>query len=86
MPDTLRDVLLDAWLSLVTSLELSDDDLVDPGFVSDALGDLVPALARLAPADRELLTDLIRQRAAAEPDPDRRQILQDTPGHFGLTE
>lgn len=87
MPDdALRDALLAAWLNLVVSLELSDDDLVDPGFVADALGDLTTDLGALASTDRALLVELIRRRAATETDPSRRAILDETPENFGLTD
>ena len=35
MSDALTEVLLAALLDVVASLELSADDLVDPGFVAD---------------------------------------------------
>ncbi|GAA4608000.1 hypothetical protein BJY16_006623 [Actinoplanes octamycinicus] len=85
MSDAIRDALLSAWLDLVAALELSDDDLVDPGFVSDVLGDLTTDLrSSLSQSDRALLVKLIRQHAARESDPERREVFEETPEHFGL--
>ncbi|MCO8276888.1 hypothetical protein M1L60_40540 [Actinoplanes sp. TRM 88003] len=87
MSDAIRDALLGAWLHLVAALELSDDELVDPGFVSDVLGDLTTDLrSRLSQSDRALLVELIRQHAAREMDPERREVFEETPENFGLTD
>ncbi|MCM4078247.1 hypothetical protein [Paractinoplanes hotanensis] len=87
MSDSIRDALLRAWLHLVAALELSDDELVDPGFVSDVLGDLTTDLrSSLSQSDRALLVELIRQHAARELDPERREVFEETPEHFALTD
>jgi hypothetical protein len=84
MSDALTEALLAALLDLVASLDLSDDDLVDPGFVTDVLDDVATHLEPLDDADRTHLVALIRAHAAAEPDEDRREVFADAPEDFGL--
>ncbi|HTF07416.1 MAG TPA: hypothetical protein VK659_04505 [Asanoa sp.] len=86
MSDALTEVLLAALLDVVASLELSADDLVDPGFVADAFDDVTGQLDALTDADRALLVTLIRAPAATEPNADRRSVLAGAPEHFGLLE
>ena len=84
MPDAIRDALLAALLDCVTALDLSDDELVDPGFASDVLGDVTGHLDALGAEDRALLVTLIEQRAASETSPERREYLAEAAEHFGL--
>jgi len=84
MSDAVRDALLDALLSCIVSLELSDDDLLDPGAVTAIQEDVAFALGRLGDSDRALLVTLIEERAAVETDPARRELLDDLPDVLGL--
>jgi hypothetical protein len=84
MSDAVRDALLEALLNCVASLALSDDELVHPDVASDLLNDITHDLGSLNEADRALLTALIRRRAAAEPDPVRREVFEDSPEDLGL--
>ena len=84
MSDALRDSLLAALLDVLASIELSDDDQVEPRFASDVLEDVTYHLDALAESDRALLVTLIRKHAVTESDPDRRQIIEDAPEDLGL--
>ena len=84
MSDAVRDALLEALLNCILSLELSDDELVDPGAATAIQEDIAFTLGRLGDADRALLVTLIEERAATETDPARRELLDDLPDALGL--
>ena len=82
--DAIRDALLGALLDSVVTLELADDEAADLGLVSGIEEDIGYEFERLGEDDRALLVTLILRRAAVEPDPARREVLEEFPDAFGL--
>ncbi|MFF3611238.1 hypothetical protein [Streptomyces sp. NPDC002580] len=88
LEDTVTDPLLitlaDALANLVVSIDLSDDDDVDPDVCVPWLEDVAATLNQLSAEDRHRLARIIREVAAGESDTRRQAALLETPDHFGL--
>lgn len=84
MSDPIRNVLLEALLDLIASIELSDDEVVDADFADEAFNAVAAHLQTLSRPDRELLATLIAESAAKQTDFDRREVYEDAPDDLGL--
>jgi hypothetical protein len=84
MSDPIRSALLEALLNCIVPLQLADDEAVDLDLAVAISEDIAATLGRLGPSDRTLLATLIRQLAARETDPARREVLEQTPDALGL--
>ncbi|MET7666825.1 hypothetical protein [Micromonospora luteifusca] len=79
----LTGVLLDALLECLSFLELSDDEVVDPDEAASVQGRVAGHFDALGPAEREVLTRLVKARAAQETGA-VREWLDELPKSFGL--
>jgi hypothetical protein len=80
LPATLADVLA----NLMISIDMTDDDDVDPDICVPWFEDVTYKLGRLSVDDRHRLARLIRELAEREPDARRQAALLETPEHLGL--
>ncbi|MGJ3561232.1 hypothetical protein ACR6C2_35070 [Streptomyces sp. INA 01156] len=69
---------------LITSIDMTSDEDVDPDLASGWFEDLAYAFDQLPPVDRLRLAALFRDAAQHEPQPDRRASMMDLPENFGL--
>ncbi|KAB1977982.1 hypothetical protein [Streptomyces triticiradicis] len=76
--------LADALANLTVSIDMTDDEDVDPDVCVPWLEDVVDKLGRLSTDDRHRLARMIREVAGREPDARRRAALLETPYHLGL--
>ena len=73
-----------AFMEIVISIDLTDDDDIDPD-VATALLEPVAALLQDMPSeDRQYLTGLLLARAEEETSPERRATALDLPTALGL--
>ncbi|MGR8009852.1 hypothetical protein [Streptomyces hypolithicus] len=84
MSDTLLTTLATAMAQLVTAIDLTGDDDVDPDVATTWFEDLADSLGRLPAEDRHLLAALFRQTAMKETRPDHREAMLEMPENFGL--
>lgn len=76
--------LAKAFAALLVSIDLTDDDELDPD-VAAALVEPVTAMARdLTPEDRAKLVSLIETAAQSETDPVRQRSMLALPEDLGL--
>ncbi len=73
-----------ALASVVASIQLSNDEDVDPDVANKLLEPVGAILQEMESGDREQLTRLVQVCAEAETNPDRRQIIEALPEAFGL--
>jgi hypothetical protein len=66
------------------SIDLTDDDEVDPDLATTWFEDITAELDRLSESDRAALATLIRRLAREEIDEARRAALLEFPESFGL--
>jgi DNA-binding FadR family transcriptional regulator len=76
--------VLDALLECLAFLELSDEGSVDPDDAIRTMESVAHILAGMPESDRRTLADMVRARAAVEPDAARRAFYEATPEGLGL--
>ncbi|MFF9343998.1 maleylpyruvate isomerase N-terminal domain-containing protein [Streptomyces sp. NPDC014773] len=84
MSDALLNALAEALAGLVTAVETSDEDVLDPAAAVAWLEGTGHVLAGLGTADRRALDRLFREAAPREPSGARRRRLLTVPEGFGL--
>lgn len=80
------EILIKVLADLIVSIDLSDDELVDPEFATAVLGDAVSVLGDLTPEERMQISEIIAEYAETESDERRRAALRDLPDDLGLLE
>ncbi|MEV6200883.1 maleylpyruvate isomerase N-terminal domain-containing protein [Streptomyces sp. NPDC051771] len=86
MSDALLNALAEALAGLVTAVETSDEDVLDPDTAVRWLEDTGYVLRGLGAADRHALDRLFREAARRQPPGPRREDLLLVSGGFGLDE
>ena len=76
--------LAKAFMGIVVSIDLTDDDDIDPDVATSLLEPVAALLQGMAEDDRRALIDLLAECAQDEQDPDRRMVADDLPGALGL--
>ena len=71
-----REVLADLMLDVIVFAELGTEDEINPDTAVRLLEDTIAALHRLGASDRLWLHDHVQAAARAEPDPERRRVLE----------
>ncbi|MET8861114.1 hypothetical protein [Streptomyces sp. NPDC004579] len=84
MTDPLLITLADALANLMVSIDMTDDDDVDPDVCVPWFEDVAHKLSQLSADDRHRLAQVIREVADREPDAQRQAALLETPDHLGL--
>ncbi|MFJ6011748.1 hypothetical protein [Streptomyces sp. NPDC092952] len=77
--------MAEALVDVLWFIDGSEDEQMDPDDAVKVLEGVAHAIGALPDDQREELTALIGQMAAAETDPDRREFLEEFPEGFGLT-
>ena len=80
------EVLVRTLADLIVSIDLSDDESVDPEFASAILGDVSAAIDGLDDDERSRIADIIADHAENESNERRRNALQELPENLGLTD
>lgn len=70
-------------MGIVVSIDLANDDDIDPDVAASLLEPVAAFLRGLAEDDRRALIDLFAECAKDEQDPDRRMAAGDLPGALG---
>jgi hypothetical protein len=78
--------IIEALVNLVVSIDLTDEETVDPDFAVSAFEDMTSTLASLSDEERGRMTQVIRSLAEAEASTQRRQALLELPGHLQLVD
>jgi hypothetical protein len=78
------EALAKSLVQLVTSIDLTDDEEVDPDLATTWFEDVAYELQRLPAADRTALATLIHRLAEEETNESRRVALLEFPESFGL--
>jgi hypothetical protein len=86
MTDRLVTVLAAAMAQLITAIDATSDDEVDPGLASGWFDDVAAAFNQMSDADRQRLAELFRQAAARETRSEVRRAILELPDNFGLEE
>ncbi|MFE4826187.1 hypothetical protein [Streptomyces sp. NPDC056672] len=86
MNDGLLTTLATAMARLITSIDMTSDEEVDPDLATGWFEDLAYAFDQLPPADRVRLAALFREVTEHESRPDVRAAMRDLPESFGLEE
>ncbi|GGV52277.1 hypothetical protein GCM10010293_64640 [Streptomyces griseoflavus] len=84
MSDRLLTTLATAVAQLITAIDLTSDDEVDPDLATTWFEDLADTLDRLPAADRARLADLFAAAAERETRPDVRASMARLPEDLGL--
>ncbi|MBT2488815.1 hypothetical protein J7E96_09825 [Streptomyces sp. ISL-96] len=84
MSDTLLTTLATAMAQLVTAIDLTDEDDVDPDLATTWFEDVADHLGRLSAEDRHRLAALFREAAMDETRPEFREAMLEVPENFGL--
>lgn len=84
MSDTLLSTLATAMAQLVTAIDMTDEDDVDPDLATTWFEDVADNLGRLSAEDRQRLAALFREAAMEETRPDFREAMLEVPENFGL--
>lgn len=82
--DPLLIALTDALANLMVSIDMSDDDDIDPEICAPWLEDVTSTLDQLSDDDRHRLAQIIREVAGRESDAQRQAALLETPDHLGF--
>ncbi|MEW2295684.1 hypothetical protein ABZ719_23750 [Streptomyces sp. NPDC006743] len=86
MSARLLNTLAAAMAQLITAVEMTSDEEVDPALATAWFDDLAGTLGELPPADRLRLAGLFKAAADQETRPDVRALMMELPEHFGLEE
>ncbi|MFE2536932.1 hypothetical protein [Streptomyces sp. NPDC059371] len=84
MTDPLLITLADALANLLVSIDMTDDEDVDPDVCVPWFEDVAHKLSRLPADDRHRLAQVIQEVADREPDTRRRAALLETPDYLRL--
>ncbi|MFF7858721.1 hypothetical protein [Streptomyces sp. NPDC007904] len=84
MTDRLLTTLATAMAQLITAIDMTSDEEVDPDLATTWFEDLADTLGQLPPADRMRLTELFRAAAEQETRPDVRASMRELPEDLGL--
>ncbi|MFD8965888.1 hypothetical protein ACFV0C_12955 [Streptomyces sp. NPDC059568] len=86
MSDKLLTTLATAMAQLITTIDLTSDEEVDPDLATTWFEELAYTLDQLPPTDRLRLAALFRRAAEQESRPEVRAAMQELPEGFGLEE
>jgi hypothetical protein len=78
--------LVRALANLVVSIELAEDDDIDPQLAAELIDDLLTDLEDLSAEDRHRVLAELHAMVAAEHDTERKSLLIDLPDELGLEE
>jgi len=81
----LERILAKALMDLIISIDLSDDDDIDPDVVTKLLEPIAADLNHIGAEPKTALIALLTGLAEEETDPQRRMIALDFPSAIGLT-
>lgn len=84
MTDRLLTTLATSMAQLITAIDMTSDEEVDPDLATTWFEDLADTLGRLPSADRLRLAGLFRAAAEQEARPDVRASMMELPEDFGL--
>ncbi|MFC5958942.1 hypothetical protein ACFP51_32260 [Streptomyces pratens] len=84
MNDRLLTTLATAMAQLITAIDMTSDEEVDPDLATTWFEDLADTLGRLPPADRLHLAGLFKTAAEQATRPDVRASMRELPENFGL--
>ena len=84
MTDRLLTTLATAMAQLITAIDMTSDEEVDPDVATTWFEDLADTLGRLPSADRLRLAGLFRAAAEQEARPDVRASMMELSENFGL--
>ncbi|GGW81704.1 hypothetical protein [Streptomyces lomondensis] len=76
--------LVKAFASLLVSIDLTDDDDLDPDVASQIVEPIAAMARDLEPPERAELASLIRTAADSETDPVRQRSMRTLPEDIGL--
>lgn len=79
-------VLVCAFVSIVVSIDLTDDEDIDPDIATDILEPAVALFRDLSEEGRREVTALILECAELEENPERRRAILGLPEAIGLPE
>jgi|GEM_PF-4665663 len=79
-------VVVGALARMVSSIDLTTDEEVDPDLATAWFDDVADRFARLDPDDRAALAALFRRAAAEEPRAELREAMLSIPEDFGLVD
>ncbi|MFI1657075.1 maleylpyruvate isomerase N-terminal domain-containing protein [Streptomyces sp. NPDC020472] len=85
MSDALLSALAESLADLVTAVETSDDEVLDPDAAVKWLEHTGHTLGALGPADRRALDGLFRETALRRPEGPRREALLRLPAQLGVS-
>ncbi|GLY87615.1 hypothetical protein [Actinoallomurus iriomotensis] len=74
-----------ALVEIIISIDLSDDEDIDPDIATNILEPTARLLQRTSGEDRRALVALLAECGEEETDPERRMTALDLPGALGLT-
>ncbi|GGV01175.1 hypothetical protein GCM10010275_45220 [Streptomyces litmocidini] len=86
MSDALLSALAESLAELVTAVETSDDEVLDPDTAVQWLENTGRPLGALGPADRRALDGLFRETALRRPEGPHREALLRLPRQLGVSE
>ncbi|MET9593128.1 hypothetical protein ABZY45_19615 [Streptomyces sp. NPDC006516] len=77
-------VLVHAFVSLVVSIDLTDDEDIDPDIATDILEPAAALFRDLSEEGRREVTSLVLECAELEENPERRRVILGLPEAIGL--
>ncbi|WP_031080512.1 hypothetical protein [Streptomyces sp. NRRL WC-3549] len=77
-------VLVRAFVSLVVSIDLTDDEDIDPDIATDILEPAATLFRDLSEGGRREVTSLVLECAELEENPERRRVILGLPEAIGL--
>jgi hypothetical protein len=83
---SVESLLTEALCGLVASIELADDDVIDPDIASTLTEPVAALLQSASRKDRDKIQELIIQASESEENPIRKEMIASIPAGFGLIE
>ncbi|MFH9858245.1 hypothetical protein [Streptomyces sp. NPDC017202] len=77
-------VLVRAFVSLVVSIDLTDDEDIDPDIATDILEPAAALFRDLSEEGRREITSLVLECAELDENPERRRVILGLPEAIGL--
>ncbi|MFI5758760.1 hypothetical protein [Streptomyces sp. NPDC051569] len=77
-------VLVRAFVSVVVSIDLTDDEDIDPDIATDILEPAAALFRNLSEEGRREVTSLVLECAELEENPERRSVILELPEAIGL--
>ncbi|MFJ6655833.1 hypothetical protein ACIQNG_05630 [Streptomyces sp. NPDC091377] len=77
-------ILVRAFVSLVVSIDLTDDEDIDPDVATDILEPAAALFRDLSEEGRREVTSLVLECAELEENPERRRVILGLPEAIGL--